>query len=409
MWACEACTFHNQSNVEACTICNTPATANESKASESRIVAVTAQADALVQFLRGLDTNPNTAVIAARATAESLVQVEMDIGSLSMEEVKEDGDEPVCCISFEPVDVDTAWKCGDCRSYVSRDMMKMHGNMLAKDGRSIQPTCPSCRSSIAGDLAAAFIDVADIRMLRQRQLEKSAATDQSLRLCPAAGCGSVCKLKLSATRAVKSCPFSMHVHCNACGHNFCRDCNEHFGTMHRIGCTFRGGEASDVAAWASRKNRGSILTVAKTRRCGKCHARVEKSGGCNHFTCHCGYQFCWLCGREYTSGHFDDLSGCPGMQNTNFNPGLQHGAVRLVTKAGLGVVVLVGMSAALACAAAGVGLVLAAEVVAVPIAAGTLAHGTATENLKTGAERAGMVMATPALSVVMLLGGYDSD
>ena len=37
-----------------------------------------------------------------------------------------------------------------------------------------------------------------------------------------------------------------------------------------------------------------------TKTCGKCKARIEKNGGCNHMTCSvCGYEFCWVCGHEW--------------------------------------------------------------------------------------------------------------
>ena len=34
---------------------------------------------------------------------------------------------------------------------------------------------------------------------------------------------------------------------------------------------------------------------AHTKRCRKCHARVEKNGGCNWISCRCGHQFCFFC------------------------------------------------------------------------------------------------------------------
>lgn len=34
---------------------------------------------------------------------------------------------------------------------------------------------------------------------------------------------------------------------------------------------------------------------AYTKRCRKCHARVEKNGGCNWIVCRCGHQFCYFC------------------------------------------------------------------------------------------------------------------
>jgi len=41
-----------------------------------------------------------------------------------------------------------------------------------------------------------------------------------------------------------------------------------------------------------------------TGRCPKCKAIIERTAGCNHMKCRCRYEFCWLCGGEYTSNHF---------------------------------------------------------------------------------------------------------
>ena len=37
------------------------------------------------------------------------------------------------------------------------------------------------------------------------------------------------------------------------------------------------------------------------QRCLQCQRMVSKSGGCNHMTCTCGFQFCYLCGVEWKS------------------------------------------------------------------------------------------------------------
>jgi len=35
------------------------------------------------------------------------------------------------------------------------------------------------------------------------------------------------------------------------------------------------------------------------KQCKKCKFWVQKNDGCNHMTCRCGYEFCYVCGGKY--------------------------------------------------------------------------------------------------------------
>ena len=38
---------------------------------------------------------------------------------------------------------------------------------------------------------------------------------------------------------------------------------------------------------------------SKFKQCAQCKFYIEKNHGCNHMTCRCGYEFCYLCGEKY--------------------------------------------------------------------------------------------------------------
>ena len=40
------------------------------------------------------------------------------------------------------------------------------------------------------------------------------------------------------------------------------------------------------------------------RQCKKCKTIVEKIQGCNHITCRCKYQFCYVCGAKWSVEHY---------------------------------------------------------------------------------------------------------
>ena len=63
-----------------------------------------------------------------------------------------------------------------------------------------------------------------------------------------------------------------------------------------------------------------ILISQIARECPKCEINIEKNEGCNHMTCRCNFQFCWICmleiprtehGTYDTALHYDrTVNGC---------------------------------------------------------------------------------------------------
>ena len=50
------------------------------------------------------------------------------------------------------------------------------------------------------------------------------------------------------------------------------------------------------------------------KKCPNCGAWTEKNEGCNHMTCiECNFQWCWLCNKRYTEGHYKK-GKCMGYQ-----------------------------------------------------------------------------------------------
>ena len=42
-----------------------------------------------------------------------------------------------------------------------------------------------------------------------------------------------------------------------------------------------------------------LARLLRWQTCPNCHAIIEHSGGCNHMTCRCAFQFCYYCGRRW--------------------------------------------------------------------------------------------------------------
>mmetsp|Transcript_30989 Transcript_30989/g.30648 ORF Transcript_30989/g.30648 Transcript_30989/m.30648 type:complete len:334 (+) Transcript_30989:601-1602(+) len=81
-----------------------------------------------------------------------------------------------------------------------------------------------------------------------------------------------------------------------CGYSWCFKCGKE---------AHRPLDCEKLNKWNER-NSGVSLSgeddwlVANTKQCPSCKVRIQKNQGCMHMTCKCGYQFCWLCGGNWT-------------------------------------------------------------------------------------------------------------
>ena len=82
--------------------------------------------------------------------------------------------------------------------------------------------------------------------------------------------------------------------CNKCSIVYCFYCSEAWHGKKK--CKNRADKQLDKFA----KTHG-------LKFCPNCKRKVEKNLGCDHMTCvKCRYEWCWLCGNKYHSGHYDE-------------------------------------------------------------------------------------------------------
>ncbi|CAD8052407.1 unnamed protein product [Paramecium primaurelia] len=73
--------------------------------------------------------------------------------------------------------------------------------------------------------------------------------------------------------------------CMICQNLFCTRCKKQF---HEGVC----GEQSFI----------NVALEKNYKQCSKCHRWIDKTFGCNHMTCPCGFQFCYSCGDQWIKG-----------------------------------------------------------------------------------------------------------
>lgn len=94
------------------------------------------------------------------------------------------------------------------------------------------------------------------------------------------------------------CNHGMHVEenvrtpilrCIHCHHDSCRQCR----VAWHNDLTCQQYQASTNVSEQDRLNNNYIQS--HTKICPRCSTPIEKNGGCDHITCRCGHEFCYVC------------------------------------------------------------------------------------------------------------------
>ena len=56
-------------------------------------------------------------------------------------------------------------------------------------------------------------------------------------------------------------------------------------------------------SFAKNKDLTQVVIKEGWQQCKKCGSAIEKKDGCNHITCYCEHQFCYVCGKDWIPRH----------------------------------------------------------------------------------------------------------
>ncbi|GAW23835.1 hypothetical protein ANO14919_134120 [Xylariales sp. No.14919] len=160
--------------------------------------------------------------------------------------------------------------CRQCLSRLFRDAII--------DESLFPPRC--CKQPIPLDRSLLFLDANVVRQFRQKAVELSTPNRT---YCHNANCAAfIPPANCSDTTAV----------CGECHRRTCTTCK---GASHGGDCP------NDVQLQR-------VLQLAREQgwqRCQNCWGMVELNTGCNHMTCRCGFQFCYICGAQWKTCRCD--------------------------------------------------------------------------------------------------------
>jgi ariadne-1 len=116
-------------------------------------------------------------------------------------------------------------------------------------------------------------------------------TSASMRWCPSPGCERVA-IGSGVTTVLCQCNFPF---CFRCG----QEAHDPATCAHLSLWQEKCSNESETANWI----------LANTKKCPKCHTRIEKNQGCNHMNCKmCKHEFCWICMGSW-SDHGQNTGG----------------------------------------------------------------------------------------------------
>lgn len=137
-----------------------------------------------------------------------------------------------------------------------------------------------CHVPIPQNVVRPILSSAQFDALLQRDKEYRTPVRRRI-YCPNTSCKQFIKvgkiaLCLFITRKIK---------CSSCASCICTKCRQ----LAHKGSKCDGQRVNTIKFEALVRKKG-------WQKCQKCHRVVEKTGGCLHMTCVCGYDFCYRCG-----------------------------------------------------------------------------------------------------------------
>ena len=191
-----------------------------------------------------------------------------------------------CDVCFETMDSSSAL-CLPCGHAFCKTCWTEHiKNSIKNTGNVVRCMHENCMRQIVVSDIVTLCGEEMANKIENRIAVVSGSTSKEFKRCVNPQCGLLIYVDAIGLCGTATC---------TCGTRICWKCGE---LAHApLDCSFMEKWLGLVES--GKKNRW-ILNHTKT--CGKCKARIEKNGGCNHMTCSvCHYEFCWICGREWNS------------------------------------------------------------------------------------------------------------
>ncbi|TKY67742.1 E3 ubiquitin-protein ligase ARI7 [Spatholobus suberectus] len=146
---------------------------------------------------------------------------------------------------------------------------------------------PSCDVAVGGDMIHELASESKRNKYDRFLFRSYVENNKKMKWCPAPACEYVVSYEPYDAKT------NSDVTC-LCYHSICWSCGEEAHSP--VDCEI-------VKHWIKDNNFASeniTWILAHTKSCPKCKIPIEKVDGCVHMECKCGFQFCWLCLRDWS-------------------------------------------------------------------------------------------------------------
>ncbi|KAA8528411.1 hypothetical protein F0562_035766 [Nyssa sinensis] len=225
----------------------------------------------------------SSAIQASPILNPELAMIEKEIGEAS---------QSYCEICLENKETWQMFRNESCSHSFCYDCTSKH--IVAKiEGNTELITCPGvdCKSELDFNACRLMIPN-DILARWDESLCKSMILESQILYCPFMDCSAMLVDDSGEVIRETKCPLCQRSFCALCRVPWHLEftCEE----FQKLNVKEKGGEDEMVEELAKKKS---------WRKCPHCKYYVEKTEGCLHITCRCGYEFCYRCGTEWTGGH----------------------------------------------------------------------------------------------------------
>jgi len=186
----------------------------------------------------------------------------------------------VCRICCDPCPLSSGFHLGCAHRFCRPCYGEYLRNQVGDGPSCVKAHCPEhkCKQSATRSMFEVLTEPVVSERYDLFVVRNFIETSRSMRYCPAAHCNKV----------AIGCAITT-VRCE-CGYPFCFRCGEE---------SHDPSSCSQLSVWSekcSNESETANWILANTKKCPKCHARIEKNQGCNHMNCKlCKYEFCWIC------------------------------------------------------------------------------------------------------------------